>query len=149
MFLDDALERGLVAAVIPDPLGPDHSDRSGGANPKAIGFGPANPALAIKSQLAQAPLEEFPSGKALALRATLGFLGIGANEDMAAGVIKPFFGEILARSGNAGGVFSHDASIHFRAMSRCSAGIGHGTPLRTQTMVAMAKVIAWPCCRIS
>ena len=47
MLLDNPLEHIFVATVIPDAIGPDHSDRPGGADLQAIGFGPGNPAFAV------------------------------------------------------------------------------------------------------
>src|SRR3546814_11788090 len=67
---DNLFKRFFGAGMIPNPVGPDHGDRPTGANLKAIGLGPLDPAARVamrviaeradQVQLGQPPFEELP-----------------------------------------------------------------------------------------
>lgn len=84
VFLDDPLKHDRRAGMIPGRPGPDHRDRPHCADAQAADFVAKDSGVAAKSHFAEPLLEEFPRFLARRPIAALGFLGIGAQENLPA-----------------------------------------------------------------
>ena len=100
---------------------------------------PGNAAAMIEPELAQPPLEEFPSGRALRARAAFAFLRFGTKKDVALDRCIALLGKILAGGGDARAVVAHGFSVHAWTAARRSSEIALGAPCRVVTSVAFAK----------
>lgn len=85
MFLNDALEDGWVAGVIPSAFGVDECDGALLADAEAVGFGAEGPAGADEAELGEAAFEVSPGFEGTGFVAAFGLGLIAAEKDVALG----------------------------------------------------------------
>jgi len=91
MLLDDALQHGWFARVVPDAVRIDDGDRAALTDLQAVDLGAKDPAGADELELAQTGLEVLPRREADRLLATFGFALIAAEKDVVADSADPEF----------------------------------------------------------
>ena len=94
MLLNDALQRGRRAGVIPGALGIHDGDGAARADLEAVGLGAIDQCLRPdEAEFLQPALQIFPRLDARLARAALGFGLVGAEEDVAAEFLHTQFGD--------------------------------------------------------
>jgi hypothetical protein len=84
MFLNDAFQHSRRATVIPNAFGINDRDGAARADAQATSFAAKHERVGTDEvQFFEALLEKFPRGEGLFARATLGFVRVGAEKDMA------------------------------------------------------------------
>jgi len=87
VLLDDALQVGGRARVVPDPIGVDYRDGSVFTDPQAVGFAAEDRALLpsrrAETEFSQASFEVIPGSQTRGAVAAFGFGWVGAEEDVA------------------------------------------------------------------
>ena len=84
MFLDDPFKHGRGAGMIPGRPRPDHGDRPQRTDPQAANLVAQHAGMATQPHLTQPLLQEQPGFVAQRPVTALGFVRIGAEEDLPA-----------------------------------------------------------------